>query len=425
MNRSEKIELMLFILSFLNRWLLLLFLLYLLYRAFYTIEDGLKTLFVIAIRTIMSPKIAVPIESFQMLKWIMIFGIATLILIRMINGRMIARKKNVIVSFGIFLFTLFVIGISPFNSTFPIISIFKAVSFGYVFITILLGINATCFSYDWGRFVYKWLSLVVWSSALFAIFPIGYYLTTSFLQGITNQSNMLGIVAAFYVAFVIYLLCENRKLKFLKTSLCVGLFCVWMSHSRTALLSVVITSIVWLLAVRLPYGRKHKILLGVFLSAGILFLIPATRNVIVEETYKFVFKGKVISSDNSVEDIFASREKQKESFLTKYDNNIWIGSGFQTPYISGMKSWTFNFNMKVEPGNIVYAVLGDTGIIGFILFLIMGIILLCNVENTHSYLILSIPFSISLGEMVFFSVNNIAIILYLVIGISLFGSKRA
>lgn len=102
----------------------------------------------------------------------------------------------------------------------------------------------------------------------------------------------------------------------------------------------------------------------------------------------------------------------------KYNNNKLIGSGFMMPYISNYSSLGLEMSLNVEPGNLIWCLRGDVGIIGTIVFVLFLVsILLFGNFKYLSLLISSI--GVCMGEMVFFSVNSIGILLYVLIAIYL------
>lgn len=423
---KEKILLFFFVLSIFHNIFLLMFLLYLCWIATQSIENSIKSLILIAIRTILNPKLAVPIASFQMLKWIIIFGIVTLILIRAnrrtLHTQNLDKVKTVMSAVWVFAFFVFII--SFINSSYPVISVFKVFSFVYVFSGIIVGVCLTSGKIYWSRWIYKYMSIVMWSSLLLALFPQGYYLHTNFLQGATDQSNMLGIISALYVSLTTYLLVEEKRKKEKIISLIIGIACCWMSNSRTGMLSIVIILTIWFFVVQIKRGTKIKIFLGLVCVTGALFLWTPARQTVLSEISDFIYKSDNVTELLPTSQIFASREGQKQAFLNKFNNNILYGSGFQTPFEPNVQSWEFRFDLIVEPGNIAYALLGDLGIVGFFLFSMYMVSMMINVRNRAGFLVLLAPLAISLGEMVFFSVNNFAAILYVLMGIALFEDRH-
>lgn len=119
-----------FLLSFFNPVLILAFFLYLLINACYSLEIAVKGLILIAIRTIINPAIAIDISSVQLAKWLTIFALSILVIYK---SRKI-KKKAAVNRFIIIetLFCIFICYISLFNSSYPLVSIFKCFSYGFI-----------------------------------------------------------------------------------------------------------------------------------------------------------------------------------------------------------------------------------------------------------------------------------------------------
>ena len=93
------------------------------------------------------------------------------------------------------------------------------------------------------------------------------------------------------------------------------------------------------------------------------------------------------------------------------------------PYDPEIRDYTLNFDLVVEPGNLLWTLLGDTGIIGVLIFILLFLVLLFNGGISRVYLIAAV-FLICMGEMVFFSVNNMAVIIYLVLAVYVFENGK-
>ena len=74
-------------------------------------------------------------------------------------------------------------------------------------------------------------------------------------------------------------------------------------------------------------------------------------------------------------------------------------------------------SLITEPGNLGYAVLGDVGIIGTVLFSAIYVCIYRFRASKGSVILFLAPFLVSIGEMVFFSTNNMAMLLYIMFGI--------
>ena len=125
--------------------------------------------------------------------------------------------------------------------------------------------------------------------------------------------------------------------------------------------------------------------------------------------------------EGSEDNIFYSRESQIEEMMDNIAASPILGNGFGVPRLN-FTSYTLSYTFFLEPGNLVLAILSYSGIIGTIFFVVMlGNILLANAKRNNVVLILPIATILtSMGEMVFFSINSMAIWLYAFWGIYLF-----
>lgn len=401
-----------FLLSFFNPVLILAFFLYLLINACYSLEIAIKGLILIAIRTIINPAIAIDISSVQLAKWLTIFALSILVIYK---SRKI--KKKVAVNRFIIIETLFCIFIgyiSLFNSSYPLVSIFKCFSYGFVFISIVIGVSSTC-KIQWADILYRYLSILMLGCIVCSPLSFSYYSSANWFMGLTNQSQMFGIMAALYSALLLLQIMKgNRGILQYSMLLAVAVL-TFLSGSRTGMIAVIIC---------IGYGFYIEVFVNkhilVFIIASIVIIVIASYY--SDEAYAlfrdFILKNSAGTNNAaiSLENITSSRQGQYEGFLTKYNNNPWFGSGFMVPFTPGIQEWSFSFGLLVENGNLVYSVLGDLGIIGFIFFCGTYGYMFFKGEKKQGRLILFIaPFLICMGEMVFFSTNNNAILLYIML----------
>ena len=69
----------------------------------------------------------------------------------------------------------------------------------------------------------------------------------------------------------------------------------------------------------------------------------------------------------------------------------------------------------MQPGNLIMTLLAHTGIVGFILFIVVYAYLF-RFTPREKRIIFVMPIILSMGEMAFFSSNSIAIIYYVIFG---------
>ena len=135
------------------------------------------------------------------------------------------------------------------------------------------------------------------------------------------------------------------------------------------------------------------------------------KNIVNTEIHEYIYK-------NNTNDILSSRRELQQNSQEKYQNNPLIGSGFMVPFDQAVQDYSFNMSIIYESGNLFWELIGGIGIIGFVLFILLIVLILCRGNLERISLILS-SIGVCLGEMVFFSVNNIAVLLYVFIAIFL------
>ena len=148
----------------------------------------------------------------------------------------------------------------------------------------------------------------------------------------------------------------------------------------------------------------------------ILFLFPQISGKFAPLIEAFIHKG-------GEENILYSRMGQIGRFQQKFEAHPFFGTGFMVPYKEGLVSYTMNFDLYVEQGNVFLAVLSELGILGIIYWAIMNVWLF--IEGNKNYIhLFAAPFIISSGEMVFFSTNSLGTILCFLFAIYLFTDKE-
>lgn len=406
-----------FILSFLHPVLMVLFFLYLLVKSFGSIENAVKGLILIAIRTVINPSIAVDVGTVQMVKWLTIFALGFLIIYQAGN-----RIRKTIVNNFIILETVFCIYIcfvSIFNSSYPLVSMFKCFSYGFIFIAVMIGVSSTCGTIDWEYVLYRYLSLLMLGSIICFPFSISYYSSAHWFMGLTNQSQMFGIMAALYSALLLYHIMRGHR-GGLQYGMLLGVaFLTFLSGSRTGMIATVLC-IAYGFYVEVFKNKRTIILVIAIIAALVITLMFG------DEVYalfrEFILKDSTGTNNSaiSLESITLSRRGQLDNFLIKYNNNPLFGSGFMVPYVPGIHDWSFSFSLIVENGNLFYSILGDLGIIGFLLFCLTYGYLFAKGNKRNGRMVLYIaPFLVSMGEMLFFSTNNNAVLLYTMLAVFL------
>ncbi len=407
----------LFFISFVNVYFVLVFYVFIMFSSFYGVDKCLKTLVLITVRGLMSDAVAVSTSRFYLVKWIIIFGTSGLIfLFAFLNSDVDFRKANKVV-IAISVFAVYC-GASAFiTSSFPLTAAFKVFSFVVPFIAVIL---AMAFVEDVKSIIdYMVLLLSFLFAVSFLIIPFSRFrITNGNFQGVFNHVNMFGVMAAMYVAVLLASdVLKNRK--YLRPLIVLSVIVMtYLSASRTGLFSVLLCVILYLLL----YSKRQKNTVVAFLSilfiaVFVIFVLDNLGyvNLMLLKANDFIFKGRV--------SILSTRESQLDEYKSVFLSSPVFGRGFMVPYVRGAKNYSLSFSLVVEPGNIILALLAFSGIIGLVLFLIALIVIIANGDLKKVYLIFALLL-INMGEMVFFSTNNMALLIYIVIGYYLFASRE-
>lgn len=403
----DGIALLLFFVSFFNSYLCIGYYIFLILYSCTGTSSSVKSLILSSIRGIVNPAFASASPTY--LKWALLFFAFVNIVIR---NHLCDDDKKILKKVLIFMavFCIIVAVSSLFLGSYPVISLFKILSFCVGFISIVLGVANSKNETDWGNYLFFVFTLLFIISAVLIPFNRFRTINTSF-QGVFNHPNMFGICCSIYLALVYYAksMTNRRLLRFVIVA--IVLIMCFLCRSRTGMFAtLIVIASYWIFEER---NSGRKVIVLVLLGMAIIFVILLSSN-ILSQLNNYIYKG--------YDTLLYSRQSQFERFKIKYESNCLFGSGFMTPYYAGVKDYSFSFNAVVEPGNILFGVLGDSGIVGLVLF-VAFIISIYVSQKKQKYLFFA-AITINLGEMVFFSVNNMSILIYLLLAIYLFSPDK-
>lgn len=368
---------------------------------------GTKALVFIAIRTIISSGLAPGYDTMGTIKWALILLLAGLMIIVSISKEKNINSVSIRLLFAFFGFLLID---SFFFSGYPIVSMFKAFSWMFVFYAVIIAVACNS-EIDWVGYIVKYLNTIVIASPIAIVLGIAYLRNGHAFQGVINHPNMFGVITALTFGLNIHLLQRKTSLfKVLMLGLSLGL--CFLSESRTGVLCIALSFVVYVWFSSISKWKKITLTIITVLS-GIVLLSMGYG----ESLLGFIYKGRAVG------DLLYSREGQISRAISKFENNRWFGSGFMVPYNSGMQSFNFSFELTVEPGNIIIALLGDIGIIGIVLFSILYGQMFFRMDK-RNILLFMIPLVASMGEMMFFSTNNIASIYYILYAVCISSQRK-
>ena len=400
---------LLFIASFFNQALCFVFTLSLIPLLHNKEQGALKIILLVSVRSIINPYFTKYFEGdLGIFKWIILFMCSTIIVIFSYKEVLKSRKIRIVLWLFLVL-TVYIVVQSLAFSSYPIVSIAKFASYSFVFFAILMGVSKNS-DIDWlGYLCFIFSTLLFISCILLFIPSIGYMKNGVGFQGVFNQPNMMGIMCPLILTCFLKRKTGNNIFIDILFTLIILLF-AYLSKSRTGMFSIVAIFIL-IFATSKKMSPPLKIVLG---CLGItLFCIIYFASYYVQDAIgSVIFKG-----GNS---FLFSRQGQVLNFLEKMKYNAFFGTGFLTPFRVEIKSFIFSFDLIVEDGNILMATLGYVGIIGFVLFCILyGFIFSCN-KDKRNWLLFFIPIIISLGEMTFFSTNNLGCLFYVFYAVYMF-----
>lgn len=404
--------LILFFLSFFHSSLGFLFNVVLIYYWKFGTEGCLKSLIFLTTRGLLNPAIAAP-ASFQVFRWAIVLGASFLILIYsdIKNGRL-KNKYNKILLCAI----LFSAVVSMFNlviSSYPITAVFKVISFLIAFSAVLKGVAVTNEYVNWTDFLVSFYGILYIINIIIIPFK-QFRIVNEDFQGIFNHVNIFGIISVLFLAMLLNSEFYKGHKIFRIFMICAVFFMEYLSASRTGMISCIIVCTIYVLNKRMAWIKVAGVIVLLFIG---YFFLP--QNVVLsidQGINEFVYKNNATS-------ILDSREETLELYYSKFNEEPLFGTGFMVPYDPEIRDYTLNFDLVVEPGNLLWTLLGDTGIIGVLIFILLFLVLLFNGGISRVYLIAAV-FLICMGEMVFFSVNNMAVIIYLVLAVYVFENGK-
>jgi len=377
----------------------------------YKDKGAIEAFLFLQFRSLLSSGVGVQYSgAAALVKWILVFFLSFYLLHRPTKNECKNIINRIILNFSVFstLITLF----AWINSSYPLVATFKIVSYVIPFLAIVKGICNTYYV-DWRKeFIFP-LGIILFGGLVFVKSEIGYLRNGYSFQGAINHPNIFGIMLAVFLGCLLY---KKTKLKIIDLFLIVGIFyMMYLSGSRTSLMTGVIIVVLFVLSKEI--NKTLRIILIALMVLIIVLIVLSESGTLTNSIIDIVYKGHEGN-------LFYSRSRQIAKNINRFLEHPLIGTGLNVPYDSSIKSMEFSFGLVTENGNLILAILGDLGIVGSILFVIVYRVLFCYGSNGLD-IAFFIPFLVCMGEMSFFSTNNFGIILYAILALYLSeGIKR-
>lgn len=374
----------------------------------------IKGLLIVTVRGILSTGVSAAFNSLVSYeKFALIFIFSLYILFNSRGYKIsvaVSNVQKIVVIFAVYnIITAF------FTSSYPTVATFKSISYAIPFCAILTGVSCTNKEVDWIDYINDLITPIIILSFVLLPVPIRSRIVNDDFQGAINHPNLFGIFASLYIGITLYNMSKNPKRDRLINTVLVAssFYMTYLSASRTGMFSAVIMLGIFMVTQK---GKTRNRMLGC-LVAGIfaVFVLslvnPSVFGNIADDVTDFVYK-------RDTDDIWASREGLINVSQVKYQANQLFGSGFSVPYSPYIRSSEFSLSLTYEAGNIWWAVLGDCGIIGALIFWGYVVYIFMNTRRDR-WILFFYPIILSMGEMAFFATNNIAIVYYILYGICL------
>lgn len=351
-------------------------------------------------------------ERFQLVKWIVLFAAALILVLNLLFRERTGDKGSVYLGWlgALGVYMIYLLASSLLFSSLPLISVFKIISFSTGIFVVFVGMQLTADRVDWLQWVTLFLGAVVIGSAFFLQSRIGYLKTEISFQGLMSHPNQFGLIAALFTAILLYRMMEGTgRLKWITLPfIAISAYELVRSNSRTSVLTVLLAFII----LSAFYRNKKALSIYIFIVPPLVMLLGLLSYDSISEVVRdFIYKGSSSS-------ILESRQALIDKLVREILQNPLFGNGFGTPVLP-YKSYMFALSYPNEQGNMALAILAESGIIGMALFVPwMKKLLFPGGFKASGRLALPVcALFVCMGEMVFFSANGLGVLVWVVIGL--------
>lgn len=243
----------------------------------------------------------------------------------------------------------------------------------------------------------------------------------SYFAGVTGQSQCLGPMLAALVNWVAadMLFVEKRLAPFHAGLIVIGLGELVLTHSRTGMLAFVVGAAILssfvLKRVNLARRLRARVRNLVFVGCFLLFCAAIVAQIRGGGVTEFIRKGQTAESGESslTGALVHSRLGLIEQNMFDFNHNPVLGCGFQVAYYHQFAFAHHKgliLSAPIEKGILPLMVLGETGVIGIVVFLCFLIAFYSGCKKRYLYVTLAL-FTVmvmsNFGEADFFSPGGI------------------
>ncbi len=320
---------------------------------------------------------------------------------------------------------------SLFVSSFPLISVFKTVSFSLGLLCVIrLSVLTRNLNKEMLLFVAE-MGVAVWAtSAVLLPLGLGYSRNARGFNGVLNHPQALGVflvmtgAATFAAAFK-----TPRQQQILILLGIAQWSMIFLTGARTALVAISLGGAVYASEVIMQGSKKSRISylplpLVAMASTGLILLVTVAPG-IRESFGAFLEKGDEQALDHPESALDgSSRSGQIHDALEVAEEHPMLGYGFgvdpgsqSNMESNGAQLGGIPLSAPVEQGFLPLATVAQIGLLGspFVLVFLFSIYRLARVDSGETSALFAAVVGVNLGEMIFYSVGGLGILMWLVL----------
>lgn len=241
---------------------------------------------------------------------------------------------------------------------------------------------------------------------------------SSLFGGITNQSQTLAPILSCMVCFVLCdMLFIERRFDAIRFGLLLLMHVMsYATRSRTGLFSLLIADCMCLMYLPRKISIPSKIRQWVTHISVLMVALVISAGALVEVRgdgiSRWLRKTNDVAGDTRTlqEAVTTTRQGLIDMSISDFRRNPWVGMGFQVAEYTNeflkYNNGAFILSSPIEKGVLPVMILGETGVFGFIAFIVFLLCFWSDTASKHNYITLSmfaVMISTNAGEATFFS----------------------
>ena len=394
-------------------------------------KAALQALALSWLATLLNPGIFSKSEAAEMLRWLVIASAFTSVALRSV--RLSMRLPAPII--GVALFSVVATTTSVLTSYAPDVSIVRVLSFFTVAFTVLMAFDLTRGdSHFWRTWFVSFVGIIIALGLVFVGSDLGYTRNARGFQGLLNHPQLYGSFLAPVLAYLLFLRRRASLPRYVwPVLLAVGAVSLVLTQARVGAVALLIgagVAVVWWtleLARRGALRVDGRVLAASLASALVLIPLGVRYSGAVQEGITdFVFKRS--SATYVVEAFEASRGGLIERSLQSFYANPVLGIGFGVPSdpgqlrVSRVPVLGIPLGAPVEKGFTGTSVLEELGLVGFVFFITMIVLVLRPAFRTRTeaapVALAVAALAVTIGESVLFAVGGHGLMTWIFLGLA-------